>query len=80
MKILFKHVTNEYKNKRIEFAEASDLIFFILDQAFMSSIKVWHAGKDIAFDDELLDYINFDKLTINWGGYGSRISLEKLYE
>jgi len=80
MKILFKHISNEYKNKRIEFSEASDLVFLILDQAFMSSIRVWHAGKDIPFDDELLDYINFDKLTINWGGYGSRISLEKLYD
>lgn len=80
MKILFKHITNEYQNKRVEFLEASELVFTVLDQAFMSSIIVWHAGKDIAFDEELLDYINFDKLTINWGGYGSRISLEKLYE
>jgi len=80
MKILFKHITNEFQNKRIEFKEASELVFTVLDQAFMSSIIVWHAGKDIAFDEELLDYINFDKLTINWGGYGSRISLEKLYE
>ena len=80
MKILFKYISKEYIEKRIEFSEASDMIFQLLDRAFKLTIRVWHAGKDIPFDDELLDYINFDKLTINWGGYGSRISIEKAYD
>jgi hypothetical protein len=78
MKILFQYITSAFVNKEIELAEAGSMARSLLNLAGNKQIEVYHAGKNIEFWDNI-DDVDFDNLTVNWGGYGSRISVDNLY-
>jgi hypothetical protein len=79
MKILLQYITSAFVNKEIELAEAGSMVRSLLNFAGNKQIEVYHAGKNIEFWDNI-DDVDFDNLTVNWGGYGSRISVDKLYD
>ena len=79
MKILFKHITSAFVKKEIELAEAGSLALSLLNFAVDKNIQIYHAGKNLDFWDNIVD-VNFNNFTVDWGGYGSKISVEKLYD
>ena len=81
MKILFKQLANSYINEKLTDKEISVKFERIINSAFYNNIVIWHASKKMVLTDDFFDSnINITNMTINWGGYGSGISKEKLYE
>ena len=88
MKILLKLFSKKYgtvddqwykisENDRLDI---SNLLKRIMLYAEESSIIIWHSGKNYRFEDGIEEVINFPNLSINWGGFGSRININNLYD
>ena len=74
MKILFKQLSLSYSNGKINDTELALKFDKIVKEAFASEIIIWHVGKKIVLTESDFDYyVNLQNMTINWGGYGSRI-------
>ncbi len=81
MKILFKNLSAAYLNGKLTDKEISVKFERIINSAFYNNIVIWHASKKTVLSDDFFDSnINLTNMTINWGGYGSGISKEKLFE
>jgi hypothetical protein len=79
MKILLKLFSEANKVGKWNNETARTKLFQLLAHAESKSIVIWHAGKNLPLEDSFEDYIT-DSLSINWGGYGSGVSLENTYE
>lgn len=81
MKILFKHLSHSYKNGNISDKELGIKFEKIIREAWANGIVIWHVGKKIILTEKDFNYyVNLENMTINWGGYGSRISKENLFD
>ena len=81
MKILFKQLSLSYSNGKINDTELALKFDKIIKEAFANEIIIWHVGKKMVLTESDFDYyVNLQNMTINWGGYGSSISKEKLFD
>lgn len=79
MKILLKLFSEANKIGKWNHETTRQKLFQLLEHAESKSIVIWHAGKNLPFEDTFEDYIT-DRLSINWGGYGSGVSLDNTYD
>jgi hypothetical protein len=79
MKILLKLFSEANKVGKWNNETARTKLFQLLAHAESKSIVIWHAGKNLPLEDSFEDYIS-DWLSINWGGYGSSVSLDNTYD
>lgn len=79
MKILLKLFSESNKSENWNNEQAREKLFQLLAYAESKSIVIWHAGKNVPFEETYEDWIS-EYLTINWGGYGSAVSLDKTYD
>lgn len=79
MKVLLKLFSEANKVEKWDNKTARKKLFQLLAHAESKSIVIWHAGKNLPLQDTFEDYIT-EWLSINWGGYGSSVSLEKTYD
>ena len=79
MKILLKLFSEANRIGKWKDEAARKKLFQLLAHAESKSIVIWHAGKNLPLKDSFKEYIT-DWLSINWGGYGSSISLENTYD
>ena len=79
MKILLKLFSESNQKFKWNTQTAREKLFQLLAYAESKSVVIWHAGKNIQMKDSFEDYIG-DWLNINWGGYGSAVSLENTYD
>lgn len=79
MKILLKLFSEANRVGKWNNETARTKLFQLLAHAESKSIVIWHAGKNLPLKDSFEDYIS-DWLSINWGGYGSSVSLENTYD
>jgi hypothetical protein len=79
MKILLKLFSEANKVGKWNNETARKKLFQLLAHAESKSIVIWHAGKNLPLEDGFEEYIT-DWLSINWGGYGSGVSLENTYD
>lgn len=81
MKVVFKLLSENFSNGNITEEDFALKFEKIIDTAFRLGIRVWHAGKKIELTKDIFKgSVNLKNMTINWGGYGSSISKEKLFE
>ena len=81
MKILFKQLSLSYSNGKISDTELAIKFDKIIREAWANDIIIWHVGKKMVLTESDFDYyVNLQNMTINWGGYGSRISKENLFD
>jgi len=81
MKILFKQLSLSYSNGKINDTELALKFDKVIREAWANEIVVWHVGKKMVLTESDFDYyVNLQNMTINWGGYGSSISKEKLFD
>jgi hypothetical protein len=79
MKILLKLFSEANRIGKWKDEAARKKLFQLLAHAESKSIVIWHAGKNLPLKDSFKEYIT-DWLSINWGGYGSSISLDNTYD
>jgi hypothetical protein len=81
MKVVFKLLSENFSNGHITEEDFALKFEKIIDTAFRSGIRIWHAGKKVELTKDIFKgSVNLRNMTINWGGYGSSISKEKLFE
>ena len=81
MKVVFKLLSENFSNGHITEEDFALKFEKIIDTVFRSEIRIWHAGKKIELTKDIFKgSVNLRNMTINWGGYGSSISKEKLFE
>ncbi|MEY4860743.1 MAG: hypothetical protein RL059_442, partial [Bacteroidota bacterium] len=81
MKILFKQLSLSYSNGKISDTELALKFDKVIREAWANDIIIWHVGKKMVLTEQDFDYyVNLQNMTINWGGYGSSISKEKLFD
>jgi hypothetical protein len=81
MKILFKQLSLSYTNGKISDTELALKFDNVIREAWANEIIIWHVGKKMVLTEQDFDYyVNLQNMTINWGGYGSRISKENLFD
>jgi hypothetical protein len=81
MKILLHFLSEAFNQKSISQEIQSAHFKKVISLAQKQGIRIWHAGKKIELtEDDFLFSVDFDRFSINWGGYGSRISRENLYK
>ncbi len=81
MKVVFKLLSENFSSGNITEEDFALKFEKIIDTAFRLGIRVWHAGKKIELTKDIFKgSVNLKNMTINWGGYGSSISKEKLFE
>ena len=81
MKILFKQLSLSYSNGKINDTELALKFDKVIREAWANEIVVWHVGKKMVLTERDFNYyVNLQNMTINWGGYGSRISKENLFD
>ena len=81
MKILFKQLSLSYTNGKISDTELALKFDNVIREAWTNDIIIWHVGKKMVLTEQDFDYyVNLQNMTINWGGYGRRISKENLFD
>ena len=81
MKILFKQLSLSYTNGKISDTELALKFDKVIREAWANEIVIWHVGKKMVLTERDFNYyVNLQNMTINWGGYGSRISKENLFD
>ena len=81
MKILFKQLSHSYINGKFNDKELALKFEKVMREAWANGIVTWHVGKKMVLtEQDFKYYVNLENMTINWGGYGSRISKENLFD
>lgn len=80
MKILLKLFSHQFETNESIKKNKKEKLEHFFKVVFERDIRVWHSGKKVELTQDDFDFnINFERMSIDWGGFGSRIPLKNLF-